>query len=194
MKKLLMLLFLVSFPLFSFAQKGKNQFALFAGYEYFPEQWDGKGYNIGLEFKRYVSKRFYAATVFHAGINNGSHINNYESNNVTHSFYLHNSVRNYMLGFGPGFDILHLDKHQVYIQAAVGLASSEQKKDGVEISPDNRHTIKTFEEKILRFGLSTSVGYDYAITDWLTLGANYTGWYIGYDFNSSINGKISFIF
>ena len=58
MKKIFLLLLSVFFVISAEAQKGSSQFALFAGYEHFPEMWEGKGYNVGVEYKYYVHNRF----------------------------------------------------------------------------------------------------------------------------------------
>ena len=50
MKKIFLLLLSVFFVISAEAQKGSSQFALFAGYEHFPEMWVGKGYNVGVEY------------------------------------------------------------------------------------------------------------------------------------------------
>lgn len=50
------------------------------------------------------------------------------------------------------------------------------------------------EEKSTRFAISASAGYDYQLTDWLSIGVNYTGWQIGYEYKNSANVKLGVIF
>ena len=78
MKKIFLLLLSVFFVISAEAQKGSSQFALFAGYEHFPEMWEGKGYNVGVEYKYYVHNRFFAVANFHAGVNDASEFVEYE--------------------------------------------------------------------------------------------------------------------
>jgi opacity protein-like surface antigen len=54
--------------------------------------------------------------------------------------------------------------------------------------------VKTYEEKSTRFAISASAGYDYQLTDWLSIGVNYTGWQIGYEYKNSANVKLGVIF
>lgn len=195
MKKVISILFILFLTLNIFAQKGISQFAIFGGYEHFPELWEGKGYDIGIEFKHYIHHRIYVLTNFHAGVNDGDKWTEYDRDNVHYRFQKTNSVRDYMLGFGIGGDILHIKKHKIYVQGTAGLGTSDQSVDGITTSPTGAYDIlKTFEEKSTRFAISASAGYDYQFTDWLAIGINYTGWQIGYEYKNSFNAKLSLIF
>ncbi|GAA6466102.1 hypothetical protein K220099C10_19480 [Bacteroides thetaiotaomicron] len=196
MKRLILpILFLFVCSCLSYAQKGSNQFGLSAGYEHFPELHEGKGYNIGIEFKQYIHNRFFVVANFHTGINDGSKHVNYTTQNTPYNFDLNNSVRDYMIGFGLGADLLQKGRHNIYIQGTAGLGSSERTKDGIVTSPGgNYDMVKTFEEKSIRFAISATAGYDYRVNNWLKIGINYTGYQIGYEYNNSFNAKLSFIF
>ena len=177
------------------AQKASSQFSLFGGYEHFPELWEGKGYNVGVEFKHYMNNRVYAVANFHAGINDGSKVSQYTKEDIAYNFNLSNCVRDYMLGFGIGGDLLHIKRNKLYLQSTIGIGSSEQSKDGITSSPDgNYDRVKSFEEKSTRFAISVSAGYDYQLTSWLCVGVNYTGWQIGYEYKNSVNAKLGICF
>ena len=196
MKRLILpILFLFVCSCLSYAQKGSNQFGLSAGYEHFPELHEGKGYNIGIEFKQYIHNRFFVVANFHTGINDGSKHVNYTTQNTPYNFDLSDSVRDYMLVFGLGADLNQNGRHNIYIQGTAGLGSSERTKDGIVTSPGgNYDMVKTFEEKSIRFAISATAGYDYRVNNWLKIGINYTGYQIGYEYNNSFNAKLSFIF
>lgn len=197
MKKLLSLAFVLFLSLSTFAQKGISQFALFGGYETFPELRVGKGYNVGVEFKHYMHNRFYVVGNFHAGVNNGSYDLSYTDRGKDYDFTLFNSVRDYMIGLGLGADALQIKRHKIYVQGTVGLGSSDEQKDGISlimIADEHRPTVKTNEVKVTRYAISASAGYDYQLTGWLAVGVNYTLWFIGYESKNSYNAKVSFIF
>ena len=59
---------------------------------------------------------------------------------------------------------------------------------------DEQKTIGKIYEKSTRFAISASAGYDYQLTDWLSIGVNYTGWQIGYEYKNSANVKLGVIF
>lgn len=119
----------------------------------------------------------------------------YTRDEIDYNFDLSNSVRDYMLGFGIGGDLLHINRHKIYMQGTVGIGSSEQYEDGITLSPGGAYDIvKTYEEKSTRFAISASAGYDYQLTDWLSIGVNYTGWQIGYEYKNSANVKLGIIF
>lgn len=173
----------------------RSVFSVFAGYEHIPEVRKGNGYNIGVEYKNYMRKKFYFVANFHAGVNDGTQTEAYERDGINYRFDLHNSVRDYMLGIGLGYDFLQRNRHSLYVQATVGLGTSEQSEDGIVLSPGGAYDmVKTFDENSTRFAVSASAGYDYQLTPWLALGVNYTGWQIGYEFKSSANLKVGFCF
>lgn len=177
------------------AQKGSSQFSFFGGYEHFPELWEGKGYNVGVEFKHYLNNRIYALANFHAGVNGGYKNTRYVRNDVSYSFDLANTVHDYMLGFGLGGDLLQKSRHKIYVQGTVGIGTSEQSKDGIVTSLFGDYDmVKSFEEKSTRFAISASAGYDYQLTKCLSIGVCYTGWQIGYEYKNSANVKLGVTF
>lgn len=194
MKKILLII-AIAISTNIYAQKGSSQFSLFGGFEHFPELKCRNGYNVGVEFKHYLNNRVYALANFHAGVNDGTKNISYTRDEIDYNFDLSNSVRDYMLGFGIGGDLLHINRHKIYMQGTVGIGSSEQYEDGITLSPGGAYDIvKTYEEKSTRFAISASAGYDYQLTDWLSIGVNYTGWQIGYEYKNSANVKLGIIF
>lgn len=194
MKKIIFILSIIS-SINIYAQKGSSQFSLFGGFEHFPELKCRNGYNVGIEFKHYLNNRIYALANFHAGVNDGTKNESYTRDEIDYNFDLSNSVRDYMLGFGIGGDLLHINRHKIYMQGTVGIGSSEQYEDGITLSPGGAYDIvKTYEEKSTRFAISASAGYDYQLTDWLSIGVNYTGWQIGYEYKNSANIKLGITF
>ena len=180
----------------AFAQDTKrDQLAVFAGYEQFPELHKRNGYDLGVEWKHYLNKRFYTLVNFHAGVNDGTEKVSYKRDGIHYNFDLNNSVRDYMLGFGAGYDLLKIKRNTIYLQASVGLGTTDEQIDGIVLSPTGAYDIvKTFTTEATRYAISVSAGYDYQLTDFLAIGVNYTGWQIGYEFKSSANAKISFCF
>lgn len=194
MKKILLII-AIAISTNIYAQKGSSQFSLFGGFEHFPELKCRNGYNVGVEFKHYLNNRVYALANFHAGVNDGTKNVSYTRDEIDYKSNLSNSVRDYMLGFGIGGDLLHINRHKIYMQGTVGIGSSEQYEDGITLSPGGAYDIvKTYEEKSTRFAISASAGYDYQLTDWLSIGVNYTGWQIGYEYKNSANVKLGIIF
>lgn len=175
------------------AQKGASQFSLFGGYEYFPELWNGNGYNVGIEFKHYVNNRIYAVANFHAGVNDGSGNTQLVIWGKPYDFNLSNHVNDYMLGFGLGGDLLQTGRHKIYVQATAGIGTSDWTKEDI-VTIMSYNMIKPVEGQSTRFAISASAGYDYRLTDWLAVGINYTGWQIGYEYKNSVNLKLGLLF
>ena len=143
----------------------------------------------------YIDNRSYVVANLHAGVNDGSKNTKYTSNEISYNVDLNNSVRDYMLGVGVGYDLLQINRNKLYIQGTVGIGSSDREKDGIVTSPGGVYDIvKTFEEKSVRYALSVSFGYDFLLTEWVAVGVNYKGWQVGYEYTNSYNGKVSFIF
>lgn len=156
-----------------YAQKGEYQISIQSGYENFPRFFND-GYNFALNFKHYVNNRMYAVANFHTGLANMRREGQILSNSQKH-YNLDNKLRDYMLGFGIGGDISRKNRHIVYAQATAGLGTRDRKRetigeDGNEVSYTSNRTT---------FALSFSAGYDYLLTDWFTIGINYTGYQIG---------------
>ncbi len=189
------ILFLFICNSFLFAQKGVSQFGISAGYAHFGELHVGGGYNVGIDFKHYVHNRFFVVANFYAGVNDGTKHISYTNKNKQYNFDLQNSVRDYMIGFGLGADLLQKGRHKVYMQGTIGLGSSERSKDGIGVSLIGDYdVVKPHEEKSTRFAISAAAGYDFKVTNWLIIGVNYTLYQVGYDFANAYNGKLSLIF
>lgn len=178
----------------SFAQKGNTQFAIIGGYEIFKDMHTTGGYNLGVEFKHYVHNRIYAVANFHAGINDGSKIGYAPptGNNESVELKYKSMTHDYMVGLGLGADLLQLGKHKIYAQGTVGLGNSEEKHN--EITDLSPLTLTDKERTKTSYALSATAGYDYQINNWLAIGANYTGYRVGYSYKNSFNAKLSFIF
>lgn len=195
MKKLFLIIGITLISLNTFAQKGKSQIAIFGGYEGFVELHDNKGFNVGAEYKSYFLDRFYLVANFHAGLNDGSKRAKYTNGKNDYDFVLKNKARDYMVGLGVGADLLQINKHRIYLQGTAGLGIYRQDKDGIHSAAAGNESmdyVKTHFERISRFGVSASLGYDYLLTDWFAMGVNYTGWYVGYDYRSTYNVKLTF--
>lgn len=177
MKKrvLLVLLFIISLHTSAFAYKGDNFFLFQCGYENF-SRFPNDGYNFSVNFKHYLNERTYAIANFHAGLSNMERKG--EILSTSDSYYdLNNKQRDYMLGFGLGHDIFRKNRHVIYLQTTVGIGVTDLKRENIELPEGNVNTIK---DNNSTFALSFSTGYDYQLTDWLTIGVNYTGYQINY--------------
>ena len=158
----------------AFAQDTKrDQLAVFAGYEQFPELHKRNGYDLGVEWKHYLNKRFYTLVNFPAGVTAGTE-------KVSND---RDGVRDYMLGFGAGYDLLKIKRNTIYLQASVGLGTTDEQIDGIVLSPTGAYDIvKTFTTEATSYAISVAAGYDYQLTNFLAIGVNYTGWQIGFEF------------
>lgn len=192
MKKLILAVFTFFCASATFAQKGNNQFAIFGGYENFPNLIKESGYNVGIEFKHYVHNRIFIIANFHAGINDGSKLLKYSKAGEIYSHNLKNSARDYMIGFGIGGDLLQEGRHKVYVQGTVGLGSSEERK--YHFTDIDLQDLQTHEKKLTGYAISATIGYDYQISRWLAAGIHYTGYQLGQKYKNSCNAKICILF
>lgn len=167
-----------------YAQKGDNYFSFQGGYESF-SRFPNDGYNFALNFKHYMNNRIYAVANFHAGLSNMERKGQIVSSSDRY-YDLDNKQRDYMLGFGLGGDILRLNRHIVYAQATAGLGATDEKRENVEHSD---LSVTTTKDNRTTFALSFSAGYDYQLTDWFTIGVNYTGYQLDY-YKNSCNLKL----
>ncbi|EOS15137.1 hypothetical protein [Phocaeicola sartorii] len=192
MKKLILIVFTLLYTSLIFAQKGNSQFAILGGYENFPNLIKESGYNIGTEFKYYTHKRIFIIANFHAGINNGKKLLRYMKNDRLYNHNLKNTAKDYMIGFGLGGDLIQKEKHKAYIQSTIGLGNSEEKK--THLANIDSDTTEMTKKTSTSYAISATIGYDYQLNEWLTVGMHYTGYQIGYQYKNSCNVKISILF
>lgn len=192
MKKLILTVFTFLYISQTFAQKGNNQFAIFGGYENFPNLIKESGYNIGIEFKHYMHNRIFIIANFHAGINNGEKLLRYMKDDRLYNHNLKNTAKDYMIGLGLGSDLIQKGRHKVYIQSTIGLGNSEEKK--THFTNIDSHTTGMTEKMATSYAISATIGYDYQLNKWLAVGMHYTGYQIGYKYKNSCNAKISILF
>lgn len=191
MKKIILAGLAVFYVTQILAQKENSQFAVFGGYENFPNLAKESGYNVGIEFKHYIHKQFFMIANFHAGINNGNIHPQFTKENQIYSYNLKEKERNYMIGIGLGADLLQKGRHKLYVQSTVGLGNADKSKDHI-VSIGSQETQRK-EDNYSGYAISATIGYDYQLTRWLSAGIHYTGYQIN-QYKNSCNAKISILF
>ena len=198
MKRLLIITALMGCMQTLFGQKGSSQFGFVGGYERFTEIGYKDGYNVGIEFKHYVKDRIFVVGNFHAGVNDGSvHTTFSGYNQSVHTLDLRNSVHDYMLGCGPGYVVLSIGRHRIYIKATAGLGNTDRIQQYAKLEMENGHEYRSIvdnQQKYTKWALTTGAGYDFRVTDWLAVGINYTGFRVGNNYNNGYNLKVSWLF
>lgn len=106
------------------AQAGYTHIELQGGYEFFPGMSNKSG--IGLNFgARYAfDEKYYVAALIHSGINNGK----YEGLYAGETTKLKHTMREYMVGAGPGFYLYNGGDKWIYADLLIGYGFGEELK------------------------------------------------------------------
>ncbi len=106
------------------AQVGYTHIELQGGYELFPDMSKKSGGNLNFGVRYAFSERYFMATIMHCGINNGSSEGQYagEVTNLKHT------MREYMLGVGPGIYLYNGGDQWIYADVLVGYGFGEELK------------------------------------------------------------------
>lgn len=106
------------------AQVGYTHIELQGGYELFPDMSKKSGGNLNFGVRYAFSERYFMATIMHCGINNGSYEGQYagEVTNLKHT------MREYMLGVGPGIYLYNGGDQWIYADVLVGYGFGEELK------------------------------------------------------------------
>lgn len=118
------------FPLFlyvgtnSFAQVSYTHIELQGGYELFPDMSKKSGTSLNMGIRYAFDERYFIAALMHCGINNGSYKGLYagEITNLKHT------LREYMIGVGPGIYLYNGGNKWIYADILIGYGFGEELK------------------------------------------------------------------
>ena len=140
----LIALLLCALSLCATAQTGYPQLDLQAGYELFPDMSCKSGYTLNIGTRYAFTDKYFIAATLHAGINNGT----YEGIYAGERTQLDHTLREYMLGIGPGLYLYNGGDRWVYADLLVGYGFGEQLK----ASSDSQCTTLNGFASALRIG------------------------------------------
>jgi len=106
------------------AQAGYTHIELQGGYEYFPDMSKKSGIGLNLGARYAFDEKFFIAALIHSGINNGK----YEGQYAGETTKLKHTMREYMIGAGPGFYLYNGGDKWIYADLLVGYGFGEELK------------------------------------------------------------------
>lgn len=169
------------------AQKGYYQLSVGGGYEHFTQMYKSAGWNLNIDGKYHITDYWYAAATLHCGVNNGTKTEYHEVYGITEKYRLDNTLREYLLGIGPGVNFLRDGNRWAYLHALIGYGWGEElKSEWGNNVPENIPV--SFRNGL---GGAISLGYDYQPNSWI-FGAALNTYYIGDRINVSLNLKVGF--
>ncbi|MCD8237378.1 MAG: outer membrane beta-barrel protein [Prevotellaceae bacterium] len=165
--KLKPLLILLSFliGMNSFAQTGYTHIELQGGYELFPDMSNksGIGFNVGARYA--FTEKYFVATLLHCGINNGS----YEGMYAGETTKLDHTLREYMIGAGPGIYLYNGGNKWIYTDILVGYGFGEELKSSENSSSKSLNSL----------AVTVQTGAEYQLNNGWIIGANIGGYLVG---------------
>lgn len=137
-------LLLCALSLSARAQAGYTHVDLQAGYELFPDMSSKSGYNLNIGTRYALNDKYFIAATLHAGINNGT----YEGIYAGEPTQLDHTLREYMLGIGPGLYLYNGGDRWLYADLLAGYGFGEELKS----SSDSQRTTLNGFASALRIG------------------------------------------
>lgn len=164
-----------SLSLWTRAQAGYTQIDLQAGYELFPDMSCKSGYNLNIGMRYAFSDKYYASATLHAGINNGT----YQAVYAGEPAQLDHTLREYMLGIGPGVYLYNGGNRWLYADLLVGYGFGEELK----ASSASQST------PLSGFASAVRIGAEYQLTTGHVIGICAGGYLTGKQLRPAINLK-----
>lgn len=151
------------------AQTGYTHVELQGGYELFPSMSNKSGFCLNLGARYAFSEKFFIASLLHCGINNGTYEGVYAGETIS----LKHTLREYMLGAGPGIYLYNGGNKWIYADVLFGYGFGE------ELKASENSTSKSLNG----FAAAVQLGIERQINNGLIIGVN-TGVHL-------IGGKVS---
>lgn len=146
------------------------------GYEWFHDMSNKSGYSIGIGSRYSFNNRYFVSCLIHAGINNGSYDGVYAGEQTK----LDHTLREYMIGAGPGVYIYNGGDKWIFADLLLGYGFGEELKSASE------STSKTLNG----FASAARIGAEFQINNGLILGVNTGGYLVGGQVRPVLNLKL----
>lgn len=173
------------------------QFSVMGGYEYFSRLSPGvrpSGGGIGAEFKYYLSDRFYSLANFHMGFYDQREMRMVEGSESQDKYLFDWTMREFNGGVGLGVDLLSTFRHIIFFQSTCGVSQVNIDEPFFDTYDPPTVELKDADLKP-RMAASVTLGYAHRVTDIVSFGFDYTGWWIsGVKFRHTGNVRLGFAF
>ncbi|MDC2175205.1 outer membrane beta-barrel protein [Bacteroides thetaiotaomicron] len=148
-----------------FSQEGYTHIELQGGYELFPDmsKKSGTSFNIGARYT--FNEKYFVATLLHCGINNGT----YEGVYAGETTKLDHTLREYMIGVGPGIYLYNGGNKWIYANILIGYGFGKELKTSANSTSGSLNS----------FATTSQVGIEYQLNNGWIIGANIGGYLVG---------------
>lgn len=147
------------------AQAGYTHVELQGGYELFPNMSDKSGYGLNIGGRYTFNDRYFVAGILHCGINNGKYYGMYAGENTK----LNHTLREYMLGAGPGIYLYNGGNQWIYADILFGYGFGEELKD---------NATESISKSLNSFATAVQCGVEYQLKSGWIIGVNIGGYLI----------------
>lgn len=182
---------------FSAQAQRRCQFSVMGGFEHFPALSPGLrtgGGGIGGELRYYFMDRFYGVANFHMGFLDQRERRKMEGSESQDEYLFDWTMREYDGGLGFGFDLLSTFRNIVFVQSTCGVSQIDIEEPFFE-SADPPTVALRDADLDLKAAASVTIGYIHKVTDIVSFGFDYTGWWIaGQEFRHTGNFRLGFAF
>ncbi len=158
-----------------FPQAGYLHVELQGGYELFHDMSGKSGYDINIGCRYTLDNRFFAACMLHGGINDGT----YEGIYAGEPTRLDHTMREYMIGVGPGVYLYNGGNRWIFADVMAGYGFGEELKSSSESETTS----------LDGFAASARLGAEYQMKNGWVVGANVGGYLVGGTVRPAVNLK-----
>ncbi|WP_294628472.1 outer membrane beta-barrel protein [uncultured Bacteroides sp.] len=163
--KALLTLLLLYVSVGCLAQAGYTHIEVQSGYELFPDMSNKSGFGLNIGGRYAFNDNCFVAGMLHCGVNNGSYNGMYAGEMTK----LDHTLREYMLGVGPGMYLYNGGDRWIYVDVLFGYGFGEELKDASTC----------ISRPLNGFATAARCGVEYQLKNGWIVGANIGGYLVG---------------
>lgn len=163
-----------------------NMVTLQAGYSLFNNDLGKYGYNISVEYNRYVTRNLYVL---------GSYIYGYSSNTVKYKDTENTTrggIQEHIIAVGFGYDMLKINGHRIY--GALGVGAGYQDYTYEKVTSEFPFKKMEITEKGWNVAYFPTAGYGYSVVPNVEIGLSWAGYFLRRYWGNSFNVHVGYRF
>lgn len=163
-----------------------NMVTLQAGYSLFNNELGKYGYNISVEYDRYVTRNLYVL---------GSYIHGYSSNTKKYKETdqtTRGSIQEHIIAVGFGYDMLKINGHRIY--GALGVGAGYQGYTHEIVTSEFPFKKEEVTEKGWSVAYFPTAGYGYSVVPNIEIGLSWAGYFLRRYWANSFNIHVGYRF
>lgn len=163
-----------------------NMVTLQAGYSLFNSELGKYGYNVSVEYDRYVAHRLYVIASYTHGYSSNS--KKYKETDQT----TRGSIQEHIVAIGFGYDMLKINGHRIY--GALGVGAGYQSYTHEIVTSEFPFKKEEVTEKGWGVAYFPTAGYGYSVVPNIEIGLSWAGYFVKRYWANSFNVHVGYRF